>query len=242
MLCKNRYFALVWRILGLGLGLSGLLMQALDGSGFMAGSMMAFFTIQTNIFTTALFLILTVATLVQIVKSGGKGEVAHLNHSFQLAFTYYITITFIVFWGILSWMKAGSGVADSVSNYFVHGIVPIWAIIDAILFLPHGKIKKHNAFYWLAYPLFYLIFIVIRAQVGGPLFEIDGIAYFYPYMFVEPSWYAAMFGSEWVMLPVVLVLVVLFWAFAKLYIFVDRKIGQYYVTKYKPKYYFVEKH
>ncbi|MEG2687891.1 MAG: hypothetical protein RSA24_01845, partial [Clostridia bacterium] len=88
MLCKNRYFALIWRFLGFGLGLSGLLMQALDGSGFMAGSMMAFFTIQTNIFTTALFLILTVATLVQIVKSGGKGEIAHVNHSFQLAFTY----------------------------------------------------------------------------------------------------------------------------------------------------------
>ncbi|MEG2540898.1 MAG: hypothetical protein RSB59_03895, partial [Clostridia bacterium] len=93
MLCKNRYFALIWRILGLGLGLSGLLMHALNGTGFMSKNMMAFFTIQTNIFTTALFLILTVATLVQIVKSGGKGEVAHLNHSFQLAFTYYITIT-----------------------------------------------------------------------------------------------------------------------------------------------------
>lgn len=84
----NRIFALVWRIIGLAVGITGCVVMF---STPMGKTMLVYFTMQTNLFIVALFAVLTVMTAVQIAREGGRGEAAHLNCSFQLALTFYIT-------------------------------------------------------------------------------------------------------------------------------------------------------
>ena len=95
----NRIFALVWRIIGLAVGIAGC---AVMFSTTMGKTMLVYFTMQTNLFIVALFAVLTVMTAVHIARVGWIGEAAHLNCSFQLALPFYITITFLVYWTLPS--------------------------------------------------------------------------------------------------------------------------------------------
>ena len=98
----NRIFALAWRIIGLAVGIAGC---AVMFSPSLGQTMLVYFTMQTNLFIVALFAVLTAMTAVQIAREGRRGEAAHLNCSFQLALTFYITITFVVYWTMLSWQN-----------------------------------------------------------------------------------------------------------------------------------------
>ena len=167
IISNNRIFALVWRIAGLIVGVTG---SAIMFTTSMGKSMIIYFTMQTNLFIVAMFCVLTVLTAVQIARDGTKGEAAHLNCSFQLALTFYITITFVVYWTMLSWQNfqmsgSSSGAALNAANYIVHGVVPIFAIIDWIVFLPHGRTARSAAFAWLLYPAIYAVFIFVRVPV-----------------------------------------------------------------------------
>lgn len=238
---KNRVFAAVWRALGLALGVMGLTFQIVGTSGFMGGSMLVFFTNQTNIFSTALFAVLFVLTIIQCKKQGLKGEIAHVNLSLQLAFTYFITITFLVYWLLLSWSlgdaAAGGSILGTVSNYIVHGVVPLWAIADFVMFMPHGRLEKRFAAYWLAYPLAYYLFTIIRAQFGAPLYTMGDVEMMYPYPFIEPQ----ILGGVGMVIPVFFALLFAFWALGYLYIKIDKRIAIALLSKGTVRYSRLEK-
>ena len=177
-----------------------------------ASLMLSYFTMQTNIFTTATFIVLTVMTAVQTGKRGARGEVAHIGVSLQLAFTFFITITFVVYWAMLSWQNFDMGGGDpsraalvSTANYLVH-----W-----ILFLPHGRLRARDAALWLIYPIAYAVFIFIRAEVGAPFYGTTR----YPYPFIDVD----VIGA-WVAL-VVPVMAAAFYALGRLYVFLDKKLA-----------------
>ena len=91
-LCANRIAALVLRAVGSVLGVFGIAVMLTMTD---ASLMLSYFTMQTNIFTTAAFIVLIVMTAVQLKERGVRGEVAHLGVSLQLALTFFITITFV---------------------------------------------------------------------------------------------------------------------------------------------------
>ena len=184
-LCANRIAALVLRAVGSVLGVFGIAVMLTMTD---ASLMLSYFTMQTNIFTTAAFIALTVMTAVQLKERGVRGEVAHLGVSLQLALTFFITITFVVYWAMLSWQNFDMGGGDpsraalvSAANYMVHGVVPLLAIADWILFLPHGRLRAKDAALWLIYPIAYAVFIFIRAEVGAPFYGTTR----YPYPFID---------------------------------------------------------
>lgn len=214
---QNRVFALVWRIVGLVVGVVG---SAFMFTNSMGAMMLVYFTMQTNLFILALFLVLIVMTAVQIASEGKRGEVAHLNCSFQLALTFYITITFVVYWALLSWQNfqmsgLASGAALNAANYIVHGIVPIFAIVDWILFLPHGRTPRSASFTWLIYPAIYAVFIFVRAEVGAPMYGTTR----YPYPFIDVDIIGAWVAA------VIPVMAAAFYGLGRLYVFVDEKIA-----------------
>lgn len=218
---KKRIFALVWRLLGLGIGIYG---SAVMFGMSLGSTMLVYFTMQTNLFVLAMFAVLAVMTAVQIARDGAEGEVAHLNCSLELAVTFYITITFVVYWTLLSWQNFGMSGTDAaveftVSNYIVHGIVPIFAIVDWILFLPHGRVARSAPLKWLAYPIIYAIFIFIRAEVGGVLYSNAQYTSRYPYPFIDVD----LIGG-WVA-AVVPVMAAAFYGLGRLYVFADMKIA-----------------
>lgn len=214
----NRIFALIWRIAGLAVGIAGCVVMF---STTMGKTMLIYFTMQTNLFIVALFAVLTVMTAAQIAGKGGRGETAHLNRSFQLALTFYITITFVVYWALLSWQNfdmsaAGGGKAFLAANYIVHGIVPAFAIVDWILFFPHGGIGRSAAWMWLIYPAVYAVFIFVRAETGAPIYGTTR----YPYPFIDTDIIGAWVAA------VVVVMAAAFYGLGRLYLLIDDKIAR----------------
>lgn len=163
-LIGNRAGALVVRTVGFVLGVFGIAVMLTVSD---AGTMLSYYTMQTNIFTVGAFGILAVMTAVQIKRGGVRGEVATFGASAHLALTFYITITFVVYWAMLSWQNFDMGGGDSArvaltnaANYTVHGVVPVLAVLDWILFMPHGRLRAVHAAEWLVYPALYAVFIL----------------------------------------------------------------------------------
>lgn len=219
ILCRNRTLALVLRIAGTALGIFGLAVMLTASS---PGLQLSYYTIQTNIFSVALFFVLSVASAVQIKRSGAHGDVVCAKPSFQLALTFYITITFAVYWSMLSWQNFSMGndrtrvILMTAANYIVHGVVPLLAIADWLLFMPHGGVRRKRAAAWLIYPAVYAVFIFVRAEIGPPFYGTTR----YPYPFIDVDviggWVAA----------VVVAMAVAFFALGLLYIFLDERLAK----------------
>ena len=112
---------------------------------------------------------------------------------------------------------AGGGSELIAANYIVHGVVPLFAIIDWLIFLPHGRTTRNAAFAWLLYPLVYAIYIFVRAEVGAPLYGTTR----YPYPFIDVDIIGAWVAA------VVPVMAAAFYGLGRLFVFVDRKIAAF---------------
>ena len=110
----------------------------------------------------------------------------------------------------------------TLSNYAVHLIVPLFAIFDWILFTEHGKVSYKQSLIFLAYPLLYLVFILIRAEVGGKL--LTGSRY--PYPFIDFDVIGIGYG-----ILVVIGLLLAFTLLGLFYVFLDKKLAM--ITKEK---------
>ena len=165
--CENRLVALIWRLAGLSIGTYGLILMLQASS---VKQQLCYFTNQSNLFILILFAGLAVQTAIQIGRNGIHGPVAHTRCGLHLALTLYITITMVCYWALLSWQSfsmAGVKISQfqmKLSNFILHTAVPIFALVDWMLFLPHGRVRPRAAVYFLAYPIAYSIFIALRAS------------------------------------------------------------------------------
>lgn len=98
------------------------------------------------------------------------------------AVTLYVTITGLVYHLVLA--NPASGFAngpvhrelpDAIGNQLLHTVVPLLAVLDWLLFDPRGRFRWRYALYWLAYPLGYLAFALVRGLI------VDR----YPYPFID---------------------------------------------------------
>ena len=229
---KNKpLFALLFRILGLLVGITAITLQlftnSIVGKGFMANHVLAYFTVQTNILSTLIFLYLIVKTVVISIKAK-ELQIAHMYQSLHLACTFYITITMTVFWAVLFPMLGiPNDPLQIANNIFLHTLTPLCAIIDCVFFFKHGVLKKLDAVKWLSYPVLYLISVVIIANVSDvPYYQFpmggENIPLMYPYPFLDPQ-VVTIGGSIGIMIG----LLVIVYLFGLLYIFVDNKIAKH---------------
>ncbi len=175
---ENRIFALIWRLLIVVAGIFGLVPML---SSAKSAQILCYFTMQSNIFVVALFGLLAFLTLKQIIKDGKHGEICHIPTWLQLAIIYFIQITFIVYATMLSNTIFSMASAMAFANILLHYIVPIMALVDWLLFMPHGTVKIKHAACWLTYPACYVVFAFIRAPLGKPF----GDGSRYPYFFMD---------------------------------------------------------
>lgn len=217
---ENRLAALLWRLAGLIIGSYGLILM------FRASSIkqqLCYFTNQSNLFVLLLFAGLSVQTVVQIRRDGIHGPAPHAGCSLHLALTLYITITMVCYWSLLSWQNfsmAGVKISQfqmQLSNFILHTVVPIFALVDWILFLPHGRVRPVGAVYFLTYPVAYSVFIILRAHFGGPLYGTVR----YPYPFTDPD----LLG--WPLTILIMVLLLSFYyGLGRLFIAIDRRFAK----------------
>ena len=222
--------ALIFRIVAFIISLTGIIMHLSAGrfmsEGFMIKHNMAYFTIQTNIFISVLFLILIIKTLVNR-KNTDKIKIAVINPVIHTGLTFYITITMLGFWVLLA---PTTGINSSpyifCSSMLLHTVTPLLAIADFLIFVPHGRLVKKDVLKWLVYPAVYLVFVFIYSKtITEPYysFNINGTKFdlMYPYPFLD----AAFMGVKGVIIAVI-VLIILFALLGLLYIWIDKKLGK----------------
>lgn len=227
---RKPLIALIYRIIGLLVGITAIALQiyacAENGVGFMVKHNWAYFTIQTNVFSTIIFLILIVKTFA-IRKVKEEWEIARIKESTHLCFTFYITITLLGYWLLLApttGMPANPVVFAG--NIFLHTLTPLFAIFDCVFFMKHGKIKHKEVFKWLTYPVLYLVSVVIisrfinipyyTVKFGEKVYEL-----MYPYPFIDPQ-----IMGFWGVVAAVAVLAVVFILIGLLFITIDKKLAK----------------
>ncbi|WP_246595825.1 Pr6Pr family membrane protein [Actinoplanes auranticolor] len=98
------------------------------------------------------------------------------------AVTLYVAITGLVYHLVLTNPASGFAVGpvdrdvpEAIGNQLLHTVVPLLAVLDWLLFDERGRFRWRHALYWLAFPLGYLAFALIRGLV------VDR----YPYPFID---------------------------------------------------------
>lgn len=104
------------------------------------------------------------------------------------AVTLYVTITGLVYHLVLANPASGFAnapydrtPAEAVGNQLLHTVVPLLAVLDWLLFDERGRFKVRYAAYWLAFPLGYLVFALIRGLIKNkypyPFLDVNDLGY-----------------------------------------------------------------
>lgn len=156
------------RVAFAALGIAAIGYQLLDlaGKGTLdAVNFFSYFTIQSNL--------IGIAALLWAAAAGGSPN-PRLD-SFRGAATTYLVITFIVFALLLAETDVDTAVVwvDRV----LHRILPMLLVIDWLFDPPHSVLTWRRIAWWLAYPLAWLAYILVRGAL------VDR----YPYPFLDPA-------------------------------------------------------
>ncbi|WP_426996939.1 Pr6Pr family membrane protein [Pseudarthrobacter sp. N5] len=151
------------------LGFAAVLFQFLHlmQNGGKAGNYFSYFTIESNIIA---FVTLGVAGWF-----AWKGESPRWLELLRGAATVYMTITGITYSLLLSDIDVNTPIPWI--NVVLHYTVPTIIVIDWLVDLPQSKISIRTSLLWLAFPLLYLVYSLIRGPIVG----------WYPYPFLDPG-------------------------------------------------------
>jgi hypothetical protein len=124
----------------------------------------SYFTIESNLIGVAAFLL--------AATSPNRTRGIDLLRG---ASVVYLSVTFVVFALLLS----GTNVDTAMNwvDFILHKLFPIAVVVDWLIDPPRRRITPREAVGWLAYPLVWVAYTLIR----GP------IANWYPYPFMDPA-------------------------------------------------------
>jgi hypothetical protein len=182
-LITNQAIIIVWRIVLVLAGLVGVIADTSSLSAF--ANKLSFFTIQSNII---LVICVGLALWASLRKTIGPSPFV------MGAATLYISITGLVYNIILVRILAPEQLAMSsaLTNALVHQVTPVMAVVDWLLFQAHGKLRWRDAFFWLAYPAAYFVFVLIRAAMISAGWFTANAKYTYPFLDVDKLGYGGV--------------------------------------------------
>ncbi|SOC87560.1 hypothetical protein SAMN05660766_1241 [Curtobacterium sp. 314Chir4.1] len=127
-----------------------------------------YFTIQSNIFIALAF----AATLVAAARRK-RGELG--LSLFRGASTVYIATTGIVYNTLLVSVDVQTSVQWS--NDVLHRVLPVYAVLDWLLFSDRARLVFRHVWWFLLYPAVWLVVILVRGATDG----------WVPYPFLNPD-------------------------------------------------------
>ncbi|MHA1279358.1 MAG: Pr6Pr family membrane protein [Candidatus Helarchaeota archaeon] len=201
---KQKSFISAWiirliRFLILGFSWSSFIIIFILSSDF--GFTFSTYTIQSNL------MVLTWLTLAILFQKKYK-EHWFFSEGVRGAITLYISVTFIIFAILLAPLYHPTGI-DAYQNIILHYFIPSAFIIDWIFTEIRRNYKWKYVVYWLAYPLFYLVFTIIRGVITDN--------YIYPFLDLNA------FGVP-IFTAICFALAGFFLALGTLYVFISKKI------------------
>ncbi|MGW2599252.1 Pr6Pr family membrane protein [Streptomyces klenkii] len=171
----RRPFAAAFRALVALAALTGIVLDTIDSDDL--GRLFSYFTVQSNLLVAVAF-----AWSAQRAWTGRPA----LSPRITGAALLYISITGLVFHFVLSNDSSGFAMTsertplESVANQLLHTVTPLTAALDWLLLTAPGGFLLRHAWQWLAYPLFYLPFALVRGALLDP-----GTEGRYPYPFLD---------------------------------------------------------
>ena len=136
---------------------------------FNPSNFFSFFTIESNLLAVASLLLSSFYT--------AAGRRSERLRFFRGAVTLYMTTTILIFIVLLSNLPASELTAVPWDNTVLHYIMPIAVIVDWAVVNTRTAIPFRRAVLWLAFPVLYLAYSLIR----GPIVD------WYPYPFMDAS-------------------------------------------------------
>lgn len=129
---------------------------------FAPANFFSYFTVEANAFATAVFLL---------------SALSRGHDRLRGASTLYMAICGIGFSVLLSGIEDAELTAVPWDNVVLHYLMPVVVALDWFLDLPRTRIAYRSALPWLAFPLAYAAYSLIR----GPIVD------WYPYPFLNPE-------------------------------------------------------
>ncbi|MGK5444913.1 Pr6Pr family membrane protein [Micromonospora sp. URMC 105] len=207
MSLRRRRVAMVLRLATVVAVLAGIVLTAL-GPATVTG-LLPYFTIQSNV---------AVGLFAGYAAWRAWRARAEPPSALKGAVTLYITITGVVYHLVLAnpaspfaMTQPERALGEALGNQFLHTVVPLLAIADWALFDQRGRLRVRHAAWWLAFPLAYLGFALVRGLV----------VHRYPYPFID----AGQLGYAGVSVSAVL-FAVAFWVLGLLFVGVDRGLSR----------------
>jgi hypothetical protein len=152
----------VLRVAVAALGAAAVITALVTSRGTVA-NFVSFFTIESNILA-----------IVVLAVGGVRDPRAERWAYFRGAVTLYMVITGIVYAALLS--NVDVELPAPWTNSVLHQVLPILILVDWLFLPPWTRSSRARALAWLAFPLVYFAYSLIR----GP------VAHFYPYPFLDP--------------------------------------------------------
>jgi hypothetical protein len=207
MSLRRRRAAVVFRLAIVISVLAGIVLTAL-GPATVTG-LLPYFTIQSNV---------AVGLLAGHAAWRAWRDRPEPPSALKGAVTLYITITGVVYHLVLAnpaspfaMPEPDRALGEALGNQFLHTVVPLLAVADWALFDRRGRLRPRYAAWWLAFPLGYLGFALVRGLVVER----------YPYPFLD----AGELGYDGVSVSAVF-FAVAFWLLGLLFVGVDRSLAR----------------
>lgn len=191
MIIKNRMYSLFLRLAIITFGLLGINLVIMSEKTSFPMEMFVFYTIQSNIITIFVSLVLLVKDIRLFTFHGEKGNPGTISPLIQLGNVFIILITFLVYATLLNEYTFSEGfewegLKFAFGNILLHYIVPLLTLTDYLLFCEKGKVSFKKAILWFTYPVLYFVFVLIRGKYGEPLQNMgQDIITYYPYPFLD---------------------------------------------------------
>ena len=154
------------------LGLSSIIIEIVtlvERGTFNPANFFSFFTVLSNLFA-AMMLIMGAVFIY-------KGRASRRLDMLRGAATLYMVMTGVVFAVLLSNLDPRLLTAVPWDNTVLHYIMPIVLLIDWIVDPPASAIGLGRSIIWLAFPLIYVMYSLVRGAMVG----------WYPYPFLNPQ-------------------------------------------------------
>ncbi|WP_438353434.1 Pr6Pr family membrane protein [Microbacterium sp. CJ88] len=137
--------------------------------GYDVGSFFAYFTNQSNLLISAVFIV----SAVRILR--GRTTATPVESAVRGASVVYIAFVGLVFNTLLRDVDL-SAISPWV-NIVLHYVLPVVGVVDWILWPPRNRLPWSAIGWWMIYPAVYAIAAIVRGALDG----------FYPYPFFNPA-------------------------------------------------------
>jgi hypothetical protein len=136
-------------------------------SGNSAVNFFSYFTILTNLFIAVVLLV----SAINLIRRKPQTEADDIIRG---SATVSIAIVGVVFGLLLRQMDSGM---IPWTNFVAHYLMPVVTVLDWLLHPPQSKLLRKRIWFWLIYPITYLIYSLIHGAATN----------WYPYWFIDPD-------------------------------------------------------